>query len=95
MDDLGEIWPRLENEIWLASRLGNASLLSGVTNHALRRTRIRSAILDSGKALERVTNHPDRTETFAELFERMYGVPLVSEPAENKSQIELLRELHQ
>ena len=65
-------------ETWLAHRLGDfGHVFQGVTDSALRRQRIREAILEGG--LDQVVcgkNPTGKTETFGQVYERLFGEPI-------------------
>lgn len=70
-------------ERWLADRLWNngrdvnANLFAGRTTPEIRRDRIRARIIELGWQQRRAGYAGDEPETFAEVFERLYGVPLL------------------
>jgi len=77
----GEMFARLDADLFLANQLFRhgrpASVLSGVTDAAARRERIRSEIVDHGLGAALVRYRRDRpAETLSEAFTRLYGEPL-------------------
>lgn len=74
----GERWPSITVEIWLAKRLGDRTVFEGATTAEERRERIRQRIVADGRqdeiAGKRAADGVE--ETFAELFARLWGVPL-------------------
>ena len=78
------------HEYWFGRRLLHygIDISGGITTAAQREARARRGILERGIALKRVMlNKPD---TFADLFERLYGVPLSeSTPALSPTQLEV------
>jgi hypothetical protein len=63
-------------ERWIGMRL-KLGVADGDTTPEIRRERIREAIHDRNAANESAGLGPDGTqETYAQLFERMYGMPL-------------------
>lgn len=65
--------PDLRNEWWLAKRLFGRELctiFSGTTDVAIRKSRMRAAIIERNKAAGRVGKG---AETFPDLFRRLYG----------------------
>jgi hypothetical protein len=75
---------QLDREAWLAQRLGEhgAGIFTGLTDRDVRRERIRAAIVEHGLEAVIVGRHEGRPETYAQVFERLYGTPLDG----NKSQ---------
>ena len=80
-----EAFPDRAAETWLADRLWitgaevNANLFQGITTPEVRRGSVRDRILELGWEKRRAGYAGDEPETFAELFERMYGQPLHEE----------------
>lgn len=72
-------------ELWLARRLGlPLNWAAGVTTRDQRRDRIRAAILAKGLANDVAGKRPNKTpETWAQLFQRVYGRQLDAQTAEN------------
>lgn len=69
----------LVTETYLARRLaqlGSPVDLSGVTSSAIRRARFRQAIVAGGLAHVIAGTADGKPKTFAQAFERLYGVPL-------------------
>lgn len=68
----------LDHERWLAKRLGEhgAGIFTGLTDRDVRRERIRAAIVEHGLEAVIVGRHEGRPETYAQVFERLYGTPL-------------------
>ncbi len=69
--------PSIENEEWLAKRLGDHGLHLGLTTVESRRERIREGILKVGPQVI-AGRHPKtgKAETYSECFARLYGVSL-------------------
>ncbi len=68
--------PDLRNEWWLAKRVYGESLCTlfyGVTDAAITMVRMRAAIIDRGLKDTLV----NKSTTFAQAFERLYGISLV------------------
>lgn len=69
----GERWPTPKEEAWIARQLGRPDLFAGVTTAEERRERVAKRIGEIG---------PDevwregRTESWAEVFRRAYGIAL-------------------
>jgi hypothetical protein len=66
----------LKNEWWLAKRIYGkdlCSVFSGVTDVAIRRDRMRAAIIDRGLQGGTI----GKVDTYAALFERLYGERLI------------------
>ena len=71
--------PGMRAEAWLRDRLHAPDLFAGVTTADERRERVRRAILENGLARECATHTQARgRETWAELFARVYGQPLIA-----------------
>lgn len=71
--------PKASTEYWLARRLGlPLNWDAGDTTSHDRRQVIGQAIVDRGLAYSIAVEHPNTTEreTFAELYQRLYGEPL-------------------
>jgi len=68
----------LDREAWLAQRLGEhgAGVFTGITDRDVRRERIRAAILEHGLTEVIVGRHEGKPQTYAQVFERLYGTPL-------------------
>lgn len=68
----------LEQEAWLAKRLAQhgARVFTGDTNPQIRRDRVRGVIVAGGLAAVIVGQHEDKPETYAQVFERVYGEKL-------------------
>lgn len=69
----------LDHELYLAKRLGDhgAGVFTGLTDPAIRRERIRAAILEHGLELVILGRGKDKKpESYAQVFERLYGEPL-------------------
>jgi hypothetical protein len=70
--------PTIATEVWISRRLLRPDLFAGVTDQAERRERVRRVILDGDMAEAIAGKRRDAAyETWAELFERVYGEPLV------------------
>lgn len=69
--------PTVVEETWLSNRLDALDLFSGITNGAERAERVRARIvaLDCADALAGKRTD-GTTETYRELFARLYGEPL-------------------
>ena len=76
---------RVVVEAWMAQRLGlPMSWDAGVTTCEDRREKIRAAILAKGLANDVAGKRPNKTpETWAQLFQRVYGRQLDAQTAEN------------
>lgn len=71
----------LNHEFWLAGRLkqhGADPQIEGDIGLSIRRDRIRMAILDHWLGPVVAGNRDGKPETYAQVFERLYGQPLVS-----------------
>lgn len=68
----------LDAEAWLARRLGNfGHVFQGVTDRETRKQRIRDAIREGGLEMVIAGRNPEgRPDTFAEVFQRLYGAAL-------------------
>ncbi len=69
----------LTAEAWLIRRLGNHGrhVEDGVTDVAIRRERIRAALLEGGLEVVVVGRGASgKPETYAQVFGRLYGEPL-------------------
>lgn len=69
----------LDREAWLARRIESyGEVFAGVTDRAIRRERIRRAILELNLELAIAGRNPEtgKPETFAEVFGRLYSRPL-------------------
>lgn len=77
---VSERWPTEAEETWLVRRVGlsvsGLYVNAGTSTPETRRERIRQAIVDGGRADVRAGYRAGEPETFAQLFERLYGVPL-------------------
>lgn len=73
----------IDREIWMAQRLGEHGrrIFDGVTDPAIRKERFRTAVGNAGP--HRHAPGLRKMQTYAELFERLYGEPL--EPKERRS----------
>lgn len=74
--------PTIATEVWIAHRLRRPDLYAGVTTPDERRERVRQAITDGRMAMAiagKRTGQP--AETWREVFERVYGVPLAAKEA--------------
>jgi hypothetical protein len=70
--------PTIATEVWISRRLMRPDLFAGVTDQADRRELVRRVILDGDMAEAIAGKRRDAAcETWAELFERVYGDPLV------------------
>lgn len=67
----------LADRLWPAPRDVLANLYAGRTTPEIRRDRIRTRILELGWQRRRAGYAGDEPETFAEVFERLYGAPLL------------------
>lgn len=74
--------PKSDHEEWLAKRLGDHGLHTGLTNVESRRERIRAAIEKVGPSVI-AGRHPKtgKSETYAEVWSRLYGIPFESKDA--------------
>lgn len=71
-----ERFPTVTEEAWLAKKLGlRHRLFEGVTTPEIRRERVRAAIVEIGGEV-RAGSRNGVPETWARLFERLYGVAL-------------------
>lgn len=69
--------PTIQVEAWIAERLRLYDLFDGVTTPEIRRDRIRERILARGMTLAIAGRGPGgKSETWQELFARVYGTPL-------------------
>jgi hypothetical protein len=69
--------PSVFVEAWIAHRMGRRDLFCGVTTPDDRREILRRAITETGLADRPVGMRRDGTqETWAQMFERLYGCPL-------------------
>ncbi len=77
----------LRHEIWLAQRLERhgVAVLAGITTSNDRRERIRTAILEHCLSAVIAGSRARKPETYAQLFERLYGEPLVSNTPQSRS----------
>jgi hypothetical protein len=74
--------PTIATEVWISRRLRRPDLFAGVTDPDARRERVRRVILDGEMAEAVAGKRKDAAcETWAELFERVYGEPLVAKVA--------------
>jgi hypothetical protein len=65
-----------EYYFFLILREAGSAVLAGITTPAIRRERIREAILATGRAEEVLSaNKKGLVETFAERWSRFYGLP--------------------
>jgi hypothetical protein len=76
----GERFPSIDNEAWIAKRLGDITLYVGATNAVERRERIRDRIVKLGLAETAVGRRGGREEVWREFFERIFGVPFRAAP---------------
>lgn len=68
---------RDHGELWLAHRLGQfGHVFGGVTDPAIRKQRIREAIREGAHETNIAGRRDGKPETFAEIFERIYGESL-------------------
>lgn len=76
----------LDRDAWLAKRLGEhgAGIFTGLTDPDIRRERFRTVILERGIAMVIVGKHDGRPESYAQLFERIYGEPLSAQTLKPK-----------
>ncbi len=74
--------PRIEHEEFLAKRLGEHGLHTGLTTTESRREKLRAAIEKIGPSVI-AGRHPKsgKSETYQEVFERLYGVKFESAEA--------------
>jgi len=68
-------------ELWISKRLvehGVPHITGGLTDARMRRERIRQGIVDNGLSAVIVGRNPKdrKPETYAQLFERVYGMRL-------------------
>lgn len=66
-------------DVWFANRFGRrgfAEVFAGVTTPEERRDRIRALIVRERRGAEIVGNRKGRPVTYAEAFEKFYGMPL-------------------
>lgn len=72
---------QLQAELWLAKRLGSlgAEIHEGVTTAEERRERMRQLILRERLENRDAGRKRGRVETFADLFARLYGEPLITD----------------
>jgi hypothetical protein len=74
--------PTIATETWIARRLQRPDLFAGVTTPDERRERIRQVIVDGRMAMAIAGKRAGQpAETWREVFERVYGVPLVGKVA--------------
>jgi hypothetical protein len=75
---------KLVVEAWMARRLGMPmSWDGGVTTREDRRERIRAAIVSSGREMAIAGRAAGKScETWAQLFQRVYGQPVNQQPKE-------------
>lgn len=66
----------LAERLWESSRDVQVNLFGGITGPEVRRDRIEKRILELGWRNRRCGYAGDEPETFGEVFERLYGVPL-------------------
>jgi hypothetical protein len=69
----------LNDEAWLTRRLREqtgADAFQGTTDVSIRKDRIRQAIADHGLRSVVIGSHQGKPETWASIFERLYGEPL-------------------
>lgn len=78
--DAGFTGRQLAAELWLAKRLGSlgAEVHEGVTTTEERRERIRQLILRERLEKRDAGRKRGRSETFGDLFARLYGEPLIT-----------------
>lgn len=76
------IGPTITVESWIARRLQRPDLFAGVTTPDQRRERVRQVIVD-GRLEHGIAGKRDGVtcETWADLFQRVYGEPLRREAA--------------
>ncbi len=70
---------RFDGEMFFAKRLRDhgVTILAGATDEAMRRERIRSAIIECHLDQTIIGKSPSgKTATYAQCFERFYGEPL-------------------
>ena len=69
----------LHHELWLAQRLQRhgVAVFAGDTTPAVRRERMRAAILEHCLSAVIAGSRQRKPETYAQVFERLYGEPLV------------------
>ena len=68
--------PRLDLELWLIKRLGDHGAVVFHDDAALRKERIRAAILANGLSSVLIGQHGGKPETYAGCFRRLYGEAL-------------------
>lgn len=66
----------LTKELWMAKQLGNPALFSGVCDDVVRKNRIRLEILRRGLDQTMAGNRNGKSETWAQVFARVYQEPL-------------------
>ena len=77
--------PALNDELWIAKHLGNRALFAGVTTPADRRERVRKEIILRKLERAQAGVRKNRPETWQQLFERVYQLPLVQESPPQES----------
>lgn len=76
--------PPLNREMWFADKIARASgerfcgIFAGTTDPTTRSQRARELILKHQLAARRVI--PNRPDSFADCFQRLYGEPLTASP---------------
>jgi hypothetical protein len=74
--------PTIATEVWISRRLRRPDLFGGVTDPGARRELVRQAILDGDMAEAIAGKRKDaECETWAQLFERVYGEALTGRAA--------------
>ena len=69
-------FPTLDEEAWLANRLGDRTLFAGTTTPETRRERMRQRIIGDGRQEDVAGRRNGVEETYGALFERLYGEAL-------------------
>lgn len=81
-----ESFNRMRIEAWIIGQLGNPpSLTEGDTTFKIRQLRIRDLILEREIFGHRVT--AKSTQTWADVYERFYGEPLISKQTKGKRDV--------
>jgi hypothetical protein len=81
MSHLAHEFRRFDAEAYLARRLKDSGdrVFAGITDPKIRMERFRRAIIDGGHACAIAGRSlAGKSETYAQLFERMYGQPLIA-----------------
>lgn len=84
----------LRHELWLGARLERhgVSVFAGDTTVEQRRDRVRAAILEHGLETVIAGSRDRKPETYAQVFERLYGEPLTG--TKRKSSVHKNRAAH-